>query len=97
MRVPTTRAGVPELLAEGLLGAETGAGVAFTPAGRQAALAAVRRVRLAEALLARTLGRCTMECGRETPLAPGWEEQVAEFLGRPELCPHGRPIGEVEA
>ena len=35
------------------------------------------------------------ECGRETPLAPGWEDQVAEFLGRPELCPHGRPIGEV--
>jgi putative ABC transport system ATP-binding protein len=94
-RVPTTRAGVPELLAEGFLGAETGAGVAFTPAGREAALAAVRRVRLAEALLARTLGRCTTECGRETPLAPGWEEQVAEFLGRPELCPHGRPIGEV--
>jgi Mn-dependent DtxR family transcriptional regulator len=66
--------------------------VAFTSAGRGAAAAAVRRLRLAEALLARTLGRCAAECGRETPLAAGWEDQVAEFLGWPERCPHGRPI-----
>ncbi len=91
-RVSTTRRGVPELLARGLLAAATGAGVAFTPAGRAAAAQAARRVRLAEALLSRTLGRCAAECGKETPIATGWEEQVADFLGRPERCPHGRLI-----
>jgi putative ABC transport system ATP-binding protein len=95
-RVSTTRRGVPELLAEGLLAAiatgTAGAGVVFTPPGRAAAASAVRRLRLAETLLARTLGHCAAECGRETPLAPGWEEQVADFLGQPELCPHGRRI-----
>ena len=51
----------------------------------------VRRVRLAEVLLARTLGRDS-ECGRETPVAAGFEDQVCAFLDHPEVCPHGRPI-----
>jgi putative ABC transport system ATP-binding protein len=91
--VSVARRGVAELLADGLLSFAEGADgkIAFTDRGRAQALAVVRRVRLAEVLLARTLGRGS-ECGRETPVAAGFEDQVCAFLDHPEVCPHGRPI-----
>jgi DtxR family Mn-dependent transcriptional regulator len=53
----------------------------------------VRRVRLAEVLLARTLHRrIEEECGRVDPVAAGFEDQVCAFLDHPRVCPHGRPI-----
>src|SRR3954447_2042688 len=55
--------------------------------------AAVRRVRLAEVLVERTLARSSGEkCGREAPVAAGFEDQVSAFLDHPRSCPHGRPI-----
>jgi putative ABC transport system ATP-binding protein len=97
--VPVTARGIADLLAQGLLVFAAGR-IAFTDRGRAQAAAAVRRVRLAEALLAKTLapGAVPAQCGRAAPVAAGFEDQVCAFLGHPTLCPHGRPIapeGEV--
>jgi len=85
--------GVADLLAEGLLGYVDGR-IAFTETGRAQASAVVRRVRLAEVLLARTL-HSEEECGQALPVAAGFEDQVCAFLDHPESCPHGRPISPV--
>jgi putative ABC transport system ATP-binding protein len=91
--VPVTARGIADLLAQGLLVFADGR-IAFTDRGRAQAAAAVRRVRLAEALLAKTLapGAVPAQCGRAAPVAAGFEDQVCAFLGHPTLCPHGRPI-----
>jgi putative ABC transport system ATP-binding protein len=91
--VPVTGRGVADLLAQGLLVFADGH-IAFTARGRRQAAAAVRRVRLAEALLARTLapGAVAPQCGRAAPVAAGFEDQVCAFLGHPTHCPHGRLI-----
>ncbi len=91
--VPVTARGIADLLAQGLLAFADGR-IAFTERGRGQAAAAVRRVRLAEALLARTLapGAVAPQCGRAAPVAAGFEDQVCAFLGHPTVCPHGRPI-----
>ena len=90
--VSVARRGVADLLAEGLL-AFSDAQIAFTERGSESARAAVRRFRLAEALLDRTLDRGTPEaCGRGVPLAVGFEDQVCAFLDHPTQCPHGRAI-----
>jgi putative ABC transport system ATP-binding protein len=91
--VPVTGRAVADLLAQGLLAFADGR-LAFTERGRTLAAAAVRRVRLAEALLARTLapGAVPEQCGRAAPVAAGFEDQVCAFLGHPDLCPHGLPI-----
>ncbi len=90
--VSVERPGVAELLAEGLLDFSASR-LTFTSRGRLEALNAVRRFRLAEVLIARTLER-----GRERdpssviPLAPDAVDQVDAFLDYPSECPHGRPI-----
>ena len=90
--VSVARRGVAELLSSGLLAFLDGR-IAFTERGRAEAAAAVRRARLAEVLLARTLGHpLSAECGVERPLAQGFEDQVCAFLNHPTRCPHGRPI-----
>jgi putative ABC transport system ATP-binding protein len=90
--VSITRRGMAELMADGLL-AFTDGKIAFTERGQAQARAAVRRVRLAEVLVERTLARSSgKECGREAPVAAGFEDQVCAFLDHPRTCPHGRPI-----
>ncbi len=91
--VPVTGRGIADLLAQGLL-VFAGGHIAFTDRGRSQAATAVRRVRLAEALLARTIapGAVAPQCGRAAPVAAGFEDQVCAFLGHPTVCPHGRPI-----
>ncbi|MEA2693083.1 MAG: putative transport system ATP-binding protein [Acidobacteriota bacterium] len=90
--VSVTRRGVADLLAQGLLAFVDGR-IAFTDRGREMAAPVVRRARLAEVLLARTLDRgAAEECGRERPLAAGFEDQICAFLNHPTHCPHGRPI-----
>jgi DtxR family Mn-dependent transcriptional regulator len=91
--VSISQRGVADLLAQGLL-AFAGSRLELTARGREQAAAAARRVRLAEALLARTLERGSVgeECGRATPVAAGFEDQVCAFLGHPTHCPHGRLI-----
>jgi len=88
--VSVTRRGVADLMAAGLLAFVDGK-IAFTDRGRAQAAAAVRRLRLAEVLLARTLSTIA-ECGRALPVAAGFEDQVCAFLDHPTACPHGRPI-----
>jgi putative ABC transport system ATP-binding protein len=90
--VSIARRGVAALMADGLL-AFTEGRIAFTESGHAQARAAVRRARLAEVLVARTLDRGPAgECGREAPVAAGFEDQVCAFLDHPATCPHGRPI-----
>jgi len=73
----------------------------LTPLGRAEALAAVRRHRLAERLLADVLdvGGPAMDeaaCGFEHSLTPGVEQAICTLLGHPRVCPHGKPIPEGE-
>ena len=89
--VSVARRGVADLLADGLLAFVDGT-ITFTERGRFLAAAAVRRVRLAEVLLARTLSTVGEECGRALPVAAGFEDQVCAFLDHPAECPHGRPV-----
>lgn len=76
-------------------------GVELTPAGRRRALVVVRRHRLWEVFLHRTLGlpwaqvhdyACRLEHGTDDLLA----EALDRFLGRPGVDPHGDPIPDAE-
>jgi len=86
------RPGVARAMSDGLLAFSDGR-LGFTGAGRSAALQAVRRFRLAEALMKHTLDRSQRgACGDVTPLASDAVDEVDAFLGYPTECPHGRPI-----
>jgi putative ABC transport system ATP-binding protein len=90
--VSIERRGVADLLADGRLRFDGGR-LHFTDAGRAQAAEAVRRQRLAEALLERTLERgAEAACGEGLPVAASIAEQVCGFLDHPERCPHGRAI-----
>ena len=88
--VSVARRGVAELIADGFLQFADGR-IVFTERGHAQAASAVRRIRLSEVLLARTLAS-TADCGRALPVAAGFEDQVCAFLDHPDRCPHGRPI-----
>jgi putative ABC transport system ATP-binding protein len=88
--VSVARRGVADLIAQGVLTYVDGR-IAFTEPGRAQAATVVRRVRLAEVLLDRTL-HSVEECGGPMPVAAGFEDQVCAFLDHPERCPHGRSI-----
>ncbi len=88
--ISIARRGVADLIGQGVLAYVDGR-IAFTEPGRSQAAAVVRRVRLAEVLLNRTL-RSAEDCGRPMPVAAGFEDQVCAFLDHPAACPHGRPI-----
>lgn len=72
-------------------------GFLLTPAGREKATTVVRRLRLAERLLADVL---KMElpkvydeaCKMEHVISDEVETRLAEVLGHPPVCPHGLPI-----
>jgi DtxR family Mn-dependent transcriptional regulator len=90
--VPIGRRGVAAALADGWLRFDDGR-LHLTADGRARAAAAVRRFRLGETLIARTLEAPGAEpCGRAAPLAPPIVDQVCAFLDHPRQCPHGRPI-----
>jgi putative ABC transport system ATP-binding protein len=90
--VSIERRGVAEMLADGRLRFEGGR-LHFTDSGRTQAAEAVRRQRLGEALLERTLERGREEdCGAALPVAASIVGQVCAFLEHPRACPHGRPI-----
>jgi putative ABC transport system ATP-binding protein len=86
------RRGVADALADGRLRFDGGR-LKFTDAGRAQAAEAVRRQRLGETLLERTLERGGgAECGEGLPVAASIVDQVCAFLEHPPSCPHGRPI-----
>ena len=72
-------------------------GVELTPAGRRAAVAAIRRHRIVERFLADMLGYAWNEADRfaaafEHELPQEVEERLYVALHRPATCPHGFPI-----
>jgi DtxR family Mn-dependent transcriptional regulator len=76
--------------------------VLLTPAGRRAADALLRRQRILERFVVETLGYDVADCYEEARgLAPGFDEDALErlwlALGKPDRCPHGRPIDAEEA
>jgi DtxR family Mn-dependent transcriptional regulator len=76
--------------------------VLLTPSGRRAADVLLRRQRILERFVVETLGYDVADCYEEARgLAPGFDEDPLErlwlALGRPDRCPHGRPIDAAEA
>jgi DtxR family Mn-dependent transcriptional regulator len=76
-------------------------GVELTPAGRQAAVSAIRRHRIVERFLSDMLGYAWNEADRlagsfEHELPQEVEDRLFVALDRPATCPHGFPIPEPE-
>jgi DtxR family Mn-dependent transcriptional regulator len=74
-------------------------GVELTPAGRQLAVAAIRRHRIVERFLSDMLGYAWNEADRlagsfEHDLPQEVEDRMYMALDRPATCPHGFPIPE---
>lgn len=72
-------------------------GVSLSPAGRTAAVAAIRRHRIVERFLSDYLGYDWKDADRlattfEHQLPAEVEDRLFEALGQPETCPHGFPI-----
>ena len=85
------------LIEQSLVRADAEAKLALTDAGRNHALALLRRHRLAERLFTDVLGldwaRAHEEADKlEHAVTPDAERQLASQLGEPETCPHGNPI-----
>ncbi len=72
-------------------------GVALTPAGRKIALEIIRHHRLVEAYLAEALGYSWDEVHREADqlehvVSEELGDRMSQYLGHPEVDPHGHPI-----
>ncbi len=85
------------LVEQSLVRVDAEAKLALTDAGRDHALALLRRHRLAERLFTDVLGldwaRAHEEADKlEHAVTPDAERQLASQLGEPETCPHGNPI-----
>jgi DtxR family Mn-dependent transcriptional regulator len=97
----TVTATVKRLAERGLVDHKPYHGVTFTPAGRRAAVASIRRHRIVERFLADMLGYAWNEADRlatsfEHELPDEVEERLFIALNRPTACPHGFPIPEAE-
>jgi len=72
-------------------------GATLTPAGRRIALEVIRHHRLIELFLVEALGYGWEEVHEEAErlehvISELFEERIADFLGHPEVDPHGDPI-----
>ncbi|HEX5095906.1 MAG TPA: metal-dependent transcriptional regulator [Acidimicrobiia bacterium] len=93
----TVTAAVKRLADRDLVDHKPYRGVELTAAGRQAAIAAIRRHRIVERFLADMLGYAWNEADRlatafEHELPQEVEDRLFVALDRPESCPHGFPI-----
>ena len=93
----TVTATVKRLADRGLVDHEPYHGVELTVAGRQLAIAAIRRHRIVERFLADMLGYAWNEADRlatnfEHELPQEVEDRLFVALDRPAACPHGFPI-----
>jgi DtxR family Mn-dependent transcriptional regulator len=93
----TVTAIVKRLADRGLVDHKPYRGVELTTAGRQAAIASIRRHRIVERFLADMLGYAWNEADRlatsfEHELPQEVEDRLFVALDRPESCPHGFPI-----
>src|SRR6266480_4827195 len=97
----TVTATVKRLADRGVVDHKPYRGVELTPAGRQLAVAAIRRHRIVERFLADMLGYAWNEADRlagsfEHDLPQEVEDRLFVALDRPSTCPHGFPIPEPE-
>lgn len=97
----TVTASVKRLAERGLVDHRPYQGVSFTPEGRKAAIALIRRHRIVERFLADMLGYAWNEADRlattfEHDLPDEVTERLFVALDRPTSCPHGFPIPEPE-
>src|SRR5256885_8487221 len=97
----TVTATIKRLADRGVVDHKPYRGVELTPAGRQAAVAAIRRHRIVERFLADMLGYAWNEADRlagsfEHELPQEVEDRLFVALDRPSTCPHGFPIPETE-
>ncbi|MDQ3570356.1 MAG: metal-dependent transcriptional regulator [Actinomycetota bacterium] len=95
----TTTATIKRLADRGLVEHKPYRGVLLTRDGRRAAVAAIRRHRIAERFLSDMLGYPWSEADRlattfEHELPQEVEERLYVALHRPTTCPHGFPIPE---
>jgi DtxR family transcriptional regulator, iron-dependent repressor len=93
---PSVSEHVKRLVADGLLTAD-GRALGFTPAGREMAIALVRRHRLAEHLLIDVIGLPWHQAHQEAEvwervISAQVEARLVDILGDPGACPHGNPI-----
>ena len=97
----TVTVAVKRLAERALLDHRPYKGVELTAAGRQVAVAAIRRHRIVERFLADMLGYAWNEADRlagafEHDLPQEVEDRLFMALDRPSTCPHGFPIPEPE-
>ncbi|ACQ79650.1 iron (metal) dependent repressor, DtxR family [Beutenbergia cavernae DSM 12333] len=93
----TVSEGVRKLSEAGLIDHPRYGQIALTDAGREVALAVVRRHRLIETLLVETFGYSWDEVHDEAEVlehavSDAFVERIAAHLGHPERDPHGDPI-----
>ncbi|AWB83317.1 metal-dependent transcriptional regulator [Corynebacterium liangguodongii] len=96
-KLPTASEAVKRLAAQGLVEHEKYAGVRLADPGRTLAVGVVRRHRLIETLLVRTLGYSWDEVHEEADMlehavSDRFLSRVDAFLGHPSRDPHGDPI-----
>lgn len=94
---PSVTGMLKRLATDGLVEHRPYRGAHLTHAGRDAALEVRRRHRLVETFLVQTLGMdpdgVHDEAHRwEHVISPEVLDRLDDFLGRPDVCPHGSPI-----
>ena len=72
-------------------------GARLTPQGEEIALEVIRHHRLLERYLVEHLGFSEEEVHQQAEIlehhiSEEFEDRIAELMGHPETCPHGRPI-----
>lgn len=97
----TVTAMAKAMAAQGLLEHEARQGVRLTPIGRTLAVGVLRKHRLVETFLVRTLKMDWSEVHEEAEalehaVSDRVLERIDEFLGRPATDPHGDPIPDAE-
>ena len=97
VKAPSVTGMLKRLAEVGLISYTPGQKAALTPAGVAAARRVIRRHRLIELLLTRTLGLDWSEVDAEAEalehaISPRLEQAIAAHLGEPAEDPHGHPI-----
>lgn len=101
LRLSTVSEGIRKLANQGLLNHTPYGAVQLTDAGREYALMMIRRHRLIETFLVRTLGYTWDEVHDEAELLEHavsdlMIERIDELLGHPSRDPHGDPIPQAD-
>jgi DtxR family Mn-dependent transcriptional regulator len=94
---PTVSQTVARMERDGLLHVESDRHLELTPQGRRAAIAVMRKHRLAERLLFDVIGldyeQVHIEaCRWEHVMSDAVERRILALLAKPLVCPHGNPI-----